>query len=67
MHEYGLAKSKAIRVTELEARGGIEPPIRVLQTHALPLGYRARRVNAVGLAVGHLSRRDRGTISDCIL
>ena len=26
---------------KLEARGGIEPPIRVLQTHALPLGYRA--------------------------
>src|SRR5215469_2267320 len=25
----------------LEARGGIEPPIRVLQTLALPLGYRA--------------------------
>jgi hypothetical protein len=26
----------------LEARGGIEPPMRVLQTHALPLGYRAQ-------------------------
>ena len=26
---------------ELEARGGIEPPIWVLQTHALPLGDRA--------------------------
>src|SRR6267154_6858636 len=25
----------------LEARGGIEPPIMVLQTIALPLGYRA--------------------------
>ena len=25
----------------LEARGGIEPPIKVLQTFALPLGYRA--------------------------
>ena len=25
----------------LEARGGIEPPIEVLQTSALPLGYRA--------------------------
>jgi hypothetical protein len=25
----------------LEARGGIEPPIRVLQTLALPLGHRA--------------------------
>jgi hypothetical protein len=25
----------------LEARGGIEPPIKVLQTFALPLGDRA--------------------------
>jgi hypothetical protein len=25
----------------LEARGGIEPPLRVLQTLALPLGHRA--------------------------
>jgi hypothetical protein len=25
----------------LEARGGIEPPIKVLQTFALPLGERA--------------------------
>jgi hypothetical protein len=28
---------------ELEARGGIEPPIEVLQTSALPLGDRALR------------------------
>ena len=28
---------------KLEARSGIEPPMRVLQTHALPLGYRAIR------------------------
>jgi hypothetical protein len=26
---------------ELEARGGIEPPIKVLQAYALPLGDRA--------------------------
>jgi len=26
---------------DLEARGGIEPPVKVLQTYALPLGYRA--------------------------
>ena len=26
----------------MEARGGIEPPMKVLQTYALPLGYRAR-------------------------
>jgi hypothetical protein len=29
------------RGEELEARGGIEPPIKVLQTFALPLGDRA--------------------------
>lgn len=28
-------------VAELEPRGGIEPPMKVLQTFALPLGYRA--------------------------
>jgi hypothetical protein len=27
--------------SDLEARGGIEPPIKVLQTFALPLGDRA--------------------------
>src|SRR5262249_44905229 len=32
----------------LEARGGIEPPVKVLQTFALPLGYRA---SALGLLV----------------
>jgi hypothetical protein len=30
----------------MEARGGIEPPIKVLQTFALPLGDRAIRVKA---------------------
>jgi hypothetical protein len=34
---YIVAKIKR----ELEARGGIEPPIMVLQTIALPLGDRA--------------------------
>jgi hypothetical protein len=29
------------RFKKLEARGGIEPPIKVLQTFALPLGDRA--------------------------
>jgi hypothetical protein len=29
------------RGEEMEARGGIEPPIKVLQTFALPLGDRA--------------------------
>jgi hypothetical protein len=31
----------------LEARGGIEPPIKVLQTFALPLGDRAPGTNAI--------------------
>ena len=34
----GTGKRKAIR--KLEARSGIEPPMRVLQTLALPLGLR---------------------------
>ena len=33
--KYGQA------LNSLEARGGIEPPIKVLQTFALPLGDRA--------------------------
>jgi hypothetical protein len=32
---------KLLRLKILEARGGIEPPIMVLQTIALPLGDRA--------------------------
>jgi hypothetical protein len=31
----------------LEARGGIEPPIKVLQTFALPLGDRAKHGSIV--------------------
>ena len=34
-------KEAGERLWRLEARGGIEPPIWVLQTHALPLGDRA--------------------------
>src|SRR5262249_10152143 len=33
--------SRTTLVRSLEARGGIEPPIKVLQTFALPLGERA--------------------------
>jgi hypothetical protein len=48
---------------KLEARGGIEPPIKVLQTFALPLGDRAfvagpaKNKNTAGipLAVGETS------------
>jgi hypothetical protein len=36
----GLATQNQ-NVSGLEARGGIEPPIKVLQTFALPLGDRA--------------------------
>ncbi len=32
------------KTAALEARGGIEPPIKVLQTFALPLGDRASNV-----------------------
>jgi hypothetical protein len=34
-------REKALKQRILEARGGIEPPIMVLQTIALPLGDRA--------------------------
>jgi hypothetical protein len=37
----------------LEARGGIEPPIKVLQTFALPLGDRAPSKGA------HLQRAEQ--------
>jgi hypothetical protein len=36
---------KRLLAADLEARGGIEPPIKVLQTFALPLGDRASGVN----------------------
>jgi hypothetical protein len=36
-----IPKKFAERLEILEARGGIEPPIKVLQTFALPLGHRA--------------------------
>ena len=34
---------------KLEARGGIEPPIKVLQTFALPLGDRAQAFGKISL------------------
>jgi hypothetical protein len=37
----GEAKERERGWEGLEARGGIEPPIKVLQTFALPLGDRA--------------------------
>ncbi len=36
-----FAQNDKIGSANLEARGGIEPPIKVLQTFALPLGDRA--------------------------
>jgi hypothetical protein len=39
----------------MEARGGIEPPMRVLQTLALPLGYRAQMFIA-GLHRGYAEK-----------
>jgi hypothetical protein len=37
----GYKRKIYLRGRFLEARGGIEPPIKVLQTFALPLGDRA--------------------------
>jgi hypothetical protein len=42
-------KSLSRLTKDVEARGGIEPPIRVLQTLALPLGYRAPVNNPIFL------------------
>ena len=43
--ERGLISTPVVQnlqpQSKLEARGGIEPPMRVLQTLALPLGHRA--------------------------
>jgi hypothetical protein len=36
-----LSAAKDLSTKFLEARGGIEPPMKVLQTFALPLGDRA--------------------------
>src|SRR6202035_5099184 len=45
LHQTGIAtriaKGGPTSAANLEARGGIEPPIKVLQTFALPLGDRA--------------------------
>jgi hypothetical protein len=40
-----LAAGTASLMEVLEARGGVEPPIKVLQTFALPLGDRASGVS----------------------
>jgi hypothetical protein len=44
-HKSGQSGKACHRFSEadekMEARGGIEPPIKVLQTFALPLGDRA--------------------------
>jgi hypothetical protein len=40
----------------LEARGGIEPPIKVLQTFALPLGDRAAEIESRRESVSSLEK-----------
>jgi hypothetical protein len=42
---------------KLEARGGIEPPIKVLQTFALPLGDRAPGQNQNVFTTPQLTRQ----------
>src|SRR5260370_24795755 len=53
-HESNRANGETVKSEEekqrLEARGGIEPPIMVLQTIALPLGYRAAERNEIWTA-----------------
>jgi hypothetical protein len=43
----------------LEAQGGIEPPMKVLQTFALPLGYCALVPGSVAIAPGDFSTKLR--------
>ena len=39
---WSMAKRKCLRAgKKLEAAGGVEPPMEILQTSALPLGYAA--------------------------
>jgi hypothetical protein len=42
-NSLAAGKESEARNFVLEARGGIEPPLKVLQTFALPLGDRASR------------------------
>ena len=60
-----LWKEKGI----LEARGGIEPPIKVLQTFALPLGDRAAEilVSSQEIIASHLSRCQRHPLQRVLL
>jgi hypothetical protein len=44
------------KTADLEARGGIEPPIKVLQTFALPLGDRASEAHHFTKIVNPASR-----------
>jgi hypothetical protein len=47
----------------MEARGGIEPPIKVLQTFALPLGYRA---SEPGLRSSYRMCKDNSFVHACV-
>src|ERR1700681_4914931 len=52
----------------LEARGGIEPPIMVLQTIALPLGDRATGLNGFQLSVFSCQSEKKSTLmADVVL
>jgi hypothetical protein len=46
---------------DLEARGGIEPPIKVLQTFALPLGDRASGASGTTPKAGPWTQESIGT------
>jgi hypothetical protein len=49
-----LPSGRAFFIRTLEARGGIEPPIKVLQTFALPLGDRAT-ITSIRIITSHPS------------
>ena len=49
--ESALTTKETLTSEDLEARGGIEPPIMVLQTIALPLGDRATGLKSCQFSV----------------
>ena len=54
------APVRRLLIRTLEARGGIEPPMRVLQTLALPLGHRTPWYSVLAGALPYLSTQDDG-------
>jgi hypothetical protein len=61
--EFMVSASSGKLVEKLEAREGIEPSVKVLQTFALPLGYRALLPGQASAKAGLPSSRDHSIAS----